>query len=361
MGQETAMLGVMDYATFLNRTKPTISSFGIVSVLKSRGSNMHEIDVALQAWERACAKPDHDIKLQCLLGLQLACSRWLQRKRGKASNLCNFRRPAVQEVNVQARNAVQFLERKGADKGNPTKALHGKYALERQHYEALHKQSNPRSASAIGAEGLRTATINDFLTYDGDDAGRVQYHNRASRMAMLAYLEGGRFYHGNNLLSSTIGPLWGGRLECYVYAVDRHGNMFAREIIGQQLEGYFNHSSFCAGRQVLCAGTVAFWEGRLKYISNKSGHYQPTPENLQNYLVMLGQEGVDLAEVAVDAQSGPDTFHKCRATTFVANPRAPSDWPHYAQRTRTAANELAVYLGSNVNRTGRLIIIENPQ
>ena len=48
-----------------------------------------------------------------------------------------------------------------------------------------------------------------------------------------------------------------------------------------------NHSSFCAGREVISAGMVFFWKGQMIHIDNLSGHYKPTRENLFSAVTIL--------------------------------------------------------------------------
>jgi hypothetical protein len=48
--------------------------------------------------------------------------------------------------------------------------------------------------------------------------------------------------------------------------------------------GVHHHSSFLAGGAVLAAGEIVVREGVVMVITPKSGHYQPTPENILNFV-----------------------------------------------------------------------------
>ena len=86
--------------------------------------------------------------------------------------------------------------------------------------------------------------------------------------------------------------------DMWMYAMDEYGNLIAKpEEEGDTLPtgfGRFNHSSFNAGKDVMCAGMVLFSKGKLLYLDINSGHYKPTRENLENALQILKDEGADL-------------------------------------------------------------------
>ncbi len=63
----------------------------------------------------------------------------------------------------------------------------------------------------------------------------------------------------------------------------------------------WHHSSFVSGGPVLCAGDLATdTTGRLRRISNWSGHYKPGPETLATALRVLRDQGLPLAGVWAD-------------------------------------------------------------
>jgi hypothetical protein len=126
-----------------------------------------------------------------------------------------------------------------------------------------------------------------------------------------------------------------------MWAMDRYGNLFVdftsagygRHVMGIDknsaaaainARGVTNHSSFCAGREVICAGNIFFWKGQLLHIDNQSGHYAPSRQALFNAVSILWNEGavLDYLRVGV-ASKNALAFH--RGNTFLQHGRA--DWP----------------------------------
>jgi hypothetical protein len=130
--------------------------------------------------------------------------------------------------------------------------------------------------------------------------------------------------------------------ECQIYAMDRYGNLFvdypnigyALHVLGatkglekaaQAARGQANHSSFCAGREIICAGNIFFWKGQLIHFDNGSGHYQPNRGALRNAVEILEQQGTDLDILRVSVFDG-NTYEHYKARTFLRN-AAHGDWP----------------------------------
>ncbi len=64
--------------------------------------------------------------------------------------------------------------------------------------------------------------------------------------------------------------------------------------------GKFHHSSFLSGKPVKCAGEVLFLNGAVRYVSNESGHYQPSTQQLIDIVEVLRDVyHVNLAQLAV--------------------------------------------------------------
>lgn len=65
-------------------------------------------------------------------------------------------------------------------------------------------------------------------------------------------------------------------------------------------QGYFFHSAYMAGREVLCTGCITVVAGKLTYINNASGHYRPNEQQLSLALQALLAIGVDISQVTVE-------------------------------------------------------------
>lgn len=65
-------------------------------------------------------------------------------------------------------------------------------------------------------------------------------------------------------------------------------------------QGKIHHSSLLAGAPIICAGEMQIFQGQLKYINNRSGHYQPPPRALKVLLHFLEKQDVNLKDVKVE-------------------------------------------------------------
>ncbi|PHT43444.1 hypothetical protein CQW23_17469 [Capsicum baccatum] len=67
--------------------------------------------------------------------------------------------------------------------------------------------------------------------------------------------------------------------------------------IGMKKKGRFQHSSFLAGGAALSAGRLVAEDGIIKAVWPQSGHYLPTEENFQAFMLFLKQHNVDVSVV----------------------------------------------------------------
>ena len=89
-----------------------------------------------------------------------------------------------------------------------------------------------------------------------------------------------------------------------IYVMDGHGNLYA----SQHKVGIFHHSSFLAGGDVTGAGEIKIERGAVKAITNKSGHYLPTSEEMVQVFEELEARGVNLSAVEYIPMGTPDAF-----------------------------------------------------
>jgi hypothetical protein len=129
-----------------------------------------------------------------------------------------------------------------------------------------------------------------------------------------------------------------------MYAMDSYGNLFvgddnkryAKLTLGlgntndlrlnraaRADRGQMNHSSFCAGKDVICAGSIFFWKGQLLHIDNSSGHYRPSRHALYKAVEAVRREGTNLNILRVTVMGQPGVFS---ATSFLQNNQH-GDWP----------------------------------
>jgi len=93
--------------------------------------------------------------------------------------------------------------------------------------------------------------------------------------------------------------------EASLYVMDRKGGI---HVYGQETEKMLKHSSLLAGAGALCAGTIRIEDGKVKWLTGRSGHYQPTVDNLVSVLERLRQYQVDLKGVIVFRENYTKTF-----------------------------------------------------
>src|SRR5579875_2923731 len=71
----------------------------------------------------------------------------------------------------------------------------------------------------------------------------------------------------------------------------------------------FHHTSVLAGSTVAAAGMIRVENGKVKWVSNSSGHYTPETKYLKNILAKLEKGGVDLASFNVVEDEGGGCDH----------------------------------------------------
>lgn len=108
----------------------------------------------------------------------------------------------------------------------------------------------------------------------------VHYLSESEREESRVYTQGGKLVDSN-----------GTALEGdYIFVVDQQGRLIA----SPPHEGVIHHSSLGAGKPVLTAGTIKVHDGEVTMLSNQSGHYRPSTESFEHFVVALQQEGVAL-------------------------------------------------------------------
>jgi len=73
------------------------------------------------------------------------------------------------------------------------------------------------------------------------------------------------------------------------------------------------HSQYLSGERVVCAGDLVIRHGRLKRVSNNSGHYQPPAEQLVPLLWCFQKNGVSISSVQVVVVEDMDHCYMCLA------------------------------------------------
>jgi len=181
------------------------------------------------------------------------------------------------------------------------------------------------------AEDARIVALGGMDWYQSDAARQVYKLSFRNGLACKwDYMGGGK---GNLGLYDT--DAFGDALEYHgsLFVLDRRGRIYT----SGQAQMDLKHSSFMAGEATQCAGTMRVEQGKVVWVSGKSGHYQPTVMQMVNLLERLSSYQVDLKNVTVYRENytqiftgGPTAhFEGCEATVLLVQ-RA---WPTGVQPT----------------------------
>jgi hypothetical protein len=312
--------------------------------LEKRGNKFVMVDAAIEAWEDArrsgslkkqigalyqimkeAAKLNKKIKPKGSVGKKNALA---HRRKFKLEELYNS---ALQQLDELAphieRGLARFEERKQFGPRGNVIALSGGYRNERAHYLSTGKRFAYAGSNAADTHvGLRyqnelskqlqklhrksfeSLTVMDFeflAEYGGNHL--VTYYNKIARLKYMIVPDGmGGFedLKGSPVHMNTWYKRW---VKLWMYAIDRYGNLFVKPAPDgrQDPEGYLNHSSFNAGKEVMCAGCIWIANGSLRHIDNNSGHYKPSAEQLREAVSYLFDEGIDISRCRLIDVTGP--------------------------------------------------------
>jgi hypothetical protein len=317
------------------------------------------IGEALKAFEESVTKGQAQAEqVAYLFEAFKQCNKWLKLKEGKTSGHTPDRRRIIQRVRDEITDELetyplvgQALNRFETRKANATpptnpRSPFGVYAHERTRYEKLkaagqfHDPHLPRFTPGATKLGGTYSNLKYALP-DGDKLKQKKFKNKAfkdftfadyhkldvltgcqykvlylSKLQRLRYMldingqgefvsavDDSLVHLGDEQVGWHIGT--GGVQHQRPYAIDVYGNLFVAsdqqilQDVGLTSKQTFNHTTLCAGNDVLCAGTISIKKGKLRAITNNSGHYQPTTAHLLQVVTMLNGQGVSMTGVVV--------------------------------------------------------------
>jgi hypothetical protein len=321
--------------------------FGLVKPKEGRTLLIY---YAIDAWEKSIqAGANPKAQAAYLYQVIKNCKHWIEQKATKTSGSAPARRNIIQRVLQEAtaelmnypdiQNALAIYNRNKQGPARVATPLFGVYAHERTLYEQ--KKAPPlvkRSSQQFGPitaryapsaslmqknlgkhmdeRKFRNLTLAEYTKLDAllNHEHKVLYMSQIQRLQYMVDVDQGVFsraidgtpFHMNG---STVGADLGfniagvGDGPYYMYACDRHGSLFvvrAEAFDGGGRKVQLNHSTLCAGREVICAGMISIKNGQLRGINNESGHYQPDTDALTRLLTKLqNEDGVNLQNVIV--------------------------------------------------------------
>ncbi|WP_178030949.1 hypothetical protein [Pelagibaculum spongiae] len=117
---------------------------------------------------------------------------------------------------------------------------------------------------------------------------RVPYLDELERLNYLVTVQDGLLYRrGTKLMTAN---------ESWAFVMDKDGEIYC----GRKSGDVEHHSAFLSGRPVAAAGHIRVVAGKLLYVNNSSGHYQPTKEYMLQFKKELVKQGVDFSSVRLE-------------------------------------------------------------
>jgi hypothetical protein len=279
------------------------------------------------------------------------CNTWLALKKDKTGGNTGARMDIIAFLRLQALHTLtkdyplvqQALDRYQAKKNGaaanpaprPATPLHGVYAHEGTAYGARKAQGQFRNPgqfrfapSATLMDGAYGTVRGGHAKYSGKEFHdltyaeyialdrllgmkcKVLYLSKIQRLNYMADVENGLFVKATDssvvhMPGTTVGEDLGKgsfQSDTKLYACDTAGNLFItdgdiRDRKNRAVQ--VNHSTLLAGKEVLCAGTISIKNGRLRGISNQSGHYKPDTNALTQMVRELQNQGVQIRGIIV--------------------------------------------------------------
>jgi len=145
--------------------------------------------------------------------------------------------------------------------------------------------------------------------YRGEDQGlymdpldkkpwTVKYFTEAEKAAFQVFLNrDGTFKSASGKPATSVWDNEFLRFDEALFIIDKDGRIF---VMPFEARGVYHHSSLSSGQPVLYAGTIAFYGGYLRLLSDKSGHYKPSPQQSLDVIRYLHQLGVNLTYLRLE-------------------------------------------------------------
>jgi hypothetical protein len=368
-------MAVQTLAQFKSATRLQAKGLRIGKLRDIRSKSIKPIDNALAAFDQVRNSYNLGIKSEALQTLLGQCAHWLKVKQTKVSSNSALRRNAILQLAQQTFDELKTMQRaRGVDfynlnksitTGNQVnyqkKSLSGGYINERKLYLANNKTANPIAAGFVHAgqqnipdvgygrsfterdqadailnKSFSTLTDRDYLllarayasSMQNQQAEVVHFSNKEERSGKLMVVYPGYNNDFEDINGQPFDTIMQGLFAPdagYMYAMDEYGTLFASPPDGLAKRGaYWNHSSFNAGKDVVCAGMIRIHNGVLQSIDNNSGHYKPSRQHLFELLSIFQAEGINLNGVTIailEPSHLPNTtaLHTLTALNFLAN------------------------------------------
>lgn len=275
---------------------------------------LQPLDYALSQWQEYGTTMTADDREKMLRYAISEAEQWLANKTHKLANnstaLVRKREAAIRALLEQLGDVYrfeQFRANKGQGRIDQNQGMHLKGLSGNYIFEATAQPkgvAHPSASDVMHYAKQKGLNVNykesyvvarDQFVADSTHGRPTEqlYYDRATRMRYLLLPIGGKLYSTPTTPATVRGA----------YAMDEYGNLFAQESpVGTRA---FNHSTFCRGKAVACAGIIDVNMGELFSINNMSGHYKPAPAHVANCLRILQGQGIDISKCEVLCALGP--------------------------------------------------------
>lgn len=134
---------------------------------------------------------------------------------------------------------------------------------------------------------------------DGKGPVNVQYHSEEFRKNLEVSFKDGQLYQDNRLLQPLIQENPFGEMTSsgkLIFVISPANKFY----IGRSIEGLVHHSSFLAGASVCASGSIKISaSGKVREITEESGHYRQGTTSLIYTLKFLEEQGVDINNIKI--------------------------------------------------------------
>ncbi|RYR16849.1 hypothetical protein Ahy_B03g061718 [Arachis hypogaea] len=135
----------------------------------------------------------------------------------------------------------------------------------------------------------------------------IKYLGPMERLAYEVVVEDGKFFYkqSGELLDTTESDAHAK----WIFVLSTSKSLY----VGKKKKGSFQHSSFLAGGATSSAGRLVVEHGVLKAVWPHSGHYRPTEENFQEFILFLQENNVNLSDVKMVPVGEADELFSVRS------------------------------------------------
>ncbi|NUN05770.1 MAG: hypothetical protein HUU57_08410 [Bdellovibrio sp.] len=128
-------------------------------------------------------------------------------------------------------------------------------------------------------------------------AWNVKYLDAKERLAHMITSKDGYFFDANGKKVDSEFDADSLHFEDSLIVINKNKEIL---VLFKEERGRFHHSTLSAGENVIFAGTATFSDGKLRSLSDQSGHYKPDPLQFMVALRTLHLMGVDLSQTRIE-------------------------------------------------------------